>query len=78
MEPTGGLVMIVEDDEDVRELVREILEHAGFETVTEGGTGAPADEESGCSCSTPARGAEGAFGMLLGLLGLAGLRRRRP
>ncbi len=38
---------------------------------------APADDESGCSCSTPAGGANGVYGMLLGLLGLAGLRYRR-
>ena len=41
---------------------------------------APADDEGGCSCSTPAGGASGGAGMLLGLLGLLGLRmrRRRP
>jgi MYXO-CTERM domain-containing protein len=51
----------------------------GIETVTEGDTdGAPADDESGCSCSTPADdGQSGAVGMLAGLLGLMGLRYRR-
>jgi MYXO-CTERM domain-containing protein len=47
-------------------------------TVTEGNTAeAPADDEGGCSCSTPAGGAKGGLGMLLGLLGLAGLRHGR-
>jgi len=40
-------------------------------------TGAPADDESGCSCSAPAGRRQGVFGMLLGLLGLAGLRHGR-
>jgi len=44
-------------------------------------SGAPADDEGSCSCSTPTSRRQGGFGMLLGLLGLAGLRhgrRRRP
>ena len=51
----------------------------GIDPVTTGvetDATAPADDESGCSCSTPG-GTQGGAGMLLGLLGLVGLRMRR-
>ncbi|WP_242336322.1 MULTISPECIES: response regulator [Anaeromyxobacter] len=34
VERTGGVVMVVDDDEDLRELVVQVLTDAGFETVT--------------------------------------------
>ncbi len=33
VERTGGVVMVVDDDEDLRELVVQVLTDAGFETV---------------------------------------------
>ncbi|ABS27467.1 response regulator [Anaeromyxobacter sp. Fw109-5] len=33
IEPTGGVVMVIDDDEDWRELVVEFLSHAGFDAV---------------------------------------------